>query len=238
MAFAWGSVGLFASFPPLFVAVLSSASLVMEDRERPTSEALGGRRFTRHRLRGRGVLFSRGRGNPSPSAPTRELALALVVSPSAVVGAELEKLRRSLDASQAAFGAADREVHAIRDLLATAVGRVAELEAEILGIRNAAGAAAESVHARSGSHVERLLDIPDLVRDAVVFGIHRGAAAALTVAQACSDHMLYHLVGIPEGLCLSDFAGFLEDFDEAADTVVDLIPAKDVVEEATSHLGP
>lgn len=50
--------------------------------------------------------------------------------------------------------------------------------------------------------------------------------------------MLYHLVGLPAGQRLSDFTRFLEDFDEAADAVVELVPTEEIVEEATGHLGP
>lgn len=155
-----------------------------------------------------------------------------------MVGMKLGRLRRSLEASHAALGAADREFCAVRDLLAVAISRVPELEAELLVVKTAADEAARFVHARGGSHTERLLDTPDRVRNAVAFGVHRGVAAALMVAQTCSGHMLYHLAGLPAGQRLSDFAAFPEDFDEAADAVVDLVLAEEIVEEATGHLGP
>jgi hypothetical protein len=72
----------------------------------------------------------------------------------------------------------------------------------------------------------------------VELGIHRGAAVALTVARVRSGHALHHLVGLPEGQELADHDGSLEDFNEAADAVIDLVPAEGVVEEATRHLGP
>jgi hypothetical protein len=65
--------------------------------------------------------------------------------------------------------------------------------------REAADAAAGYVHARSANREERLLDLPNRVRDAVELGIHRGAVVALTVAQVRSGHVLHHLVGLPEG---------------------------------------
>jgi hypothetical protein len=58
------------------------------------------------------------------------------------------------------------------------------------------------------------------------------------VAQVRSGHVLHHLVGLSEGQELADHDGFWEDFDEAADAVVDLVPAEGIVEEATGHLGP
>jgi hypothetical protein len=82
------------------------------------------------------------------------------------------------------------------------------------------------------------LDIPNHVRDVVELGIHRGAALAPTVAQVRSGHALHHLVGLLEGQELADLDGSREDFDEAADIIVDLVPAEGIVEEATGHLGP
>jgi broad specificity phosphatase PhoE len=114
----------------------------------------------------------------------------------------------------------------------------AELEAELLGIREAANAAMEYVHARGANREERLLDLPNRVRDMVELVIHRGAAVALTVAHVCSGHVLHHLVGLLEGEELANQDGSREDFDEAADAVVDLVPAEGIMEEATGLLGP
>jgi hypothetical protein len=55
------------------------------------------------------------------------------------------------------------------------------------------------IHVHDGDQKERLLDIPNRVRDAVELGVHRGAMVALTVAQVHSRHVLHHLVGLPEG---------------------------------------
>jgi predicted NAD/FAD-binding protein len=94
------------------------------------------------------------------------------------------------------------------------------------------------VYACGMSQEECLLDIPNRVRDAVELGIHRGAAAALMVAQVHSRHVLHHLVGLPEGQELANYDGSLEDFDEAVDAVVNLVPIEGIMEEATEHLGP
>jgi hypothetical protein len=58
----------------------------------------------------------------------------------------------------------------------------AELEVELLGIREAADVVAGFIHARGVNREERLLDLPNRVQDAVELGIHCGAAVALTVA--------------------------------------------------------
>jgi predicted NAD/FAD-binding protein len=63
-------------------------------------------------------------------------------------------------------------------------------------------------------------------------------AVALTVAQVRSRHVLHHLVGLPEGQELGEHDGSREDFDEAADAVVDLVPTEEIVEKATGGLGP
>jgi hypothetical protein len=52
---------------------------------------------------------------------------------------------------------------------------------ELLGIREAADAATGYVHAHGVNQEERLLDIPNSVREAVELGIHRGVVVALTV---------------------------------------------------------
>jgi hypothetical protein len=113
-----------------------------------------------------------------------------------------------------------------------------ELEAELLGIREATDTAAWYVHTCGANQEERLLDIPIHVRDMVELGIHRGATVALTMAWVCSGHVLHHLVGLLEGQDLANHDGSLEDFDEAVDAIVDLVPTEGVVEEATGHLGP
>jgi predicted NAD/FAD-binding protein len=71
----------------------------------------------------------------------------------------------------------------------------------------------------------------------VELGIHHGAAVALTMAQVRTRHMLHHLVGLPKGQDLADHDGSREDFDKAADVVVNLVPTEGIVEVATGHLG-
>jgi predicted NAD/FAD-binding protein len=105
------------------------------------------------------------------------------------------------------------------------------LEAELLGIWEAIDAAVGYVHTHGGNQEEHLLDIPNHVWDVVQLSIHRGVAVALTVVQVRSVHALHHLVGLPEGQELASHDGSREDFDEAADAVVDLVPSKGIIEE-------
>jgi hypothetical protein len=94
------------------------------------------------------------------------------------------------------------------------------------------------VHAHGVNREECLLDIPNHVRDAVELDIHRGVVVALLVVQVCSGHMLHHLVRILTGQELANHDGSKENFDKAADAVVDLVPAEGIMEEAIGHLGP
>jgi hypothetical protein len=72
----------------------------------------------------------------------------------------------------------------------------AELEVELLEIREVADAVAGYVHAHDANREERLLGLPNRFRDTVELGIYRVAAAALTVARVRSGHALHHLVGL------------------------------------------
>jgi hypothetical protein len=50
----------------------------------------------------------------------------------------------------------------------------AELETELLGIREVVDAAVGYIHVRGVNREERLLDLPNRVRDVVELSIHRG----------------------------------------------------------------
>jgi hypothetical protein len=55
------------------------------------------------------------------------------------------------------------------------------------------------VCARGERSKERLLDVPESVRDVVEYGVHHGAVVALEVAQVRSGHELCFLIGFTEG---------------------------------------
>lgn len=125
---------------------------------------------------------------------------------------EVEQLRGYLEVTQATLGAAELEVETDHSQLVAADGWVAgksssswflclfvrflklrrtpltsvvieaELETELLTLWEAADVAAGYVRARGEHLEEHLLDVPEHVRDAVEFDVHRGAAVALAIA--------------------------------------------------------
>lgn len=107
-----------------------------------------------------------------------------------------------------------------------------KLETELQGLHQAADTATGYVRARDGHREERLLDIPNRVRVTVEFGIHRGAAVALAVAQVRTGFELRHLVGFSEGKAAADHDELIEGFDDAANAVVAKVPTMEVIREA------
>jgi hypothetical protein len=79
---------------------------------------------------------------------------------------------------------------------------------------------------------ECLLDIPEHVRDAVEYGVHRGAAVALAVDQVWSSHELHFLADFSDGEEVVDHERLIEDFDEAMDAIVTEVPVEEVILEA------
>ncbi|XP_066380882.1 uncharacterized protein [Miscanthus floridulus] len=104
---------------------------------------------------------------------------------------------------------------------------------ELHALWEAADVADGFVRVPGGRREERLLDIPERVRDVVELGVHRGASVALAATQVRLGHELRHLVGFPEGEGATDHDGLVEDFDVAADAVVAKVPAEEVIREAT-----
>jgi hypothetical protein len=79
---------------------------------------------------------------------------------------------------------------------------------------------------------ERLLDVPEHVRDAMEYDVHRGAAVALMATQLQSGHELLFLIGFLEGERVAGHERLIEDFDEAADAITAEVPAEEVILEA------
>jgi hypothetical protein len=66
----------------------------------------------------------------------------------------------------------------------------------------------------------------------VEYGVYRGAAIALVVAQVRSGHELSFLVGFPKGEGVADHERLIEDFDEATDAIATEVPTEKVILEA------
>jgi hypothetical protein len=104
-----------------------------------------------------------------------------------------------------------------------------ELEMELQALCQVTDATTSYVRAR-GEHLEEcLLDVPEHFRDVVEYGVHRGAAVALTAAQVQSGHELRFLIGFLEGEGAANHERLIEDFDEATDGITAEVPTEEVI---------
>jgi hypothetical protein len=88
------------------------------------------------------------------------------------------------------------------------------------------------MHAWGECPDERLLDIPEHVRDVVEYGVHHGAIIALAAAHVRSGHELRYLVGFPEGEGVANHERLIKDFAKAANAVAAEVPTEEVILEA------
>ena len=90
--------------------------------------------------------------------------------------------------------------------------------------------AVDAVNARGSSIDARLQDIPVRVREIALHGVRHGAAVALTVAQVRTRYELHAMeTGFPMGDGPEEHEDLLEEFTMAAEAVVDITSAQDVV---------
>ena len=76
----------------------------------------------------------------------------------------------------------------------------------------------------------RLHDVPSHVQEITLHGIRHGAAVALTMAQVQTRYELHAMeIGFPMGDGPEEHEDLLEEFTVAAEAVVDIISAQDVV---------
>ena len=86
------------------------------------------------------------------------------------------------------------------------------------------------VNARGAVPVVRLHDIPNHVREVTLHGVRHGAAMALAAAQVHSGHDLHAMeVGFPIGDGPKGHEYLIEDFTAAAEAIMDITSAQDVV---------
>jgi len=101
---------------------------------------------------------------------------------------------------------------------------------QLESLQSAANVAADIINARGSPIDVRLQDILACVQDIALHGVHHGAVVALTTAQVQTGHDLHTMeVGFladdgPEG-----HEDLIEDFTAAAEAIVDVTPAQDVV---------
>ena len=93
-----------------------------------------------------------------------------------------------------------------------------------------ATAVADAVNAR-GSPIDICLqDILARVQEIALHGVRHGAAVALTVTQVQTGHDLHTMeVGFPTDDGPEGHEDLIEDFTAAAEAIVDITPAQDVV---------
>jgi hypothetical protein len=102
---------------------------------------------------------------------------------------------------------------------------------EVDSLRSAIDVLANFVCALAGRREEHLLSVRALIRAAIERSVHRGAAVALTMAQATTDVELQDIEGFPMGEGLGDYEDLLEGFEPAANIVAALVPADKVLNE-------
>ena len=94
----------------------------------------------------------------------------------------------------------------------------------------AANAAVDAVNARGSLINARFHDVPARVREIALHGVRHGAAVALTTAQIQTGYELHAMeTGFPSGDGPEEHEDLLEEFVMAAEAIVDITSAQDVV---------
>ena len=101
---------------------------------------------------------------------------------------------------------------------------------QLESLQSAANAAANAVNARGSLIDARLQDISARVQEISLHGVHHGAAVALTAVQVQTEHDLHTMeVGFPTDDGPEGHEDLIEDFTAAAEAIMDITPAQDVV---------
>jgi len=86
------------------------------------------------------------------------------------------------------------------------------------------------VNARGSPIDARLQDVPIRIQEIALHGVHHGAAVALTAAQVQTGYELHAMeTGFPMGNGPEEHEDLLEEFVMAAEAIVDITSAQDVV---------
>ena len=101
---------------------------------------------------------------------------------------------------------------------------------QLESLQLAANAATDTVNARDSPIAARLQDIPARVQEIALHGIHHGAVVALTAAQVQTRYELHAMeTSFPMGDGPKEHEDLLEEFVMAAEAIVDITSAQDVV---------
>ena len=93
-----------------------------------------------------------------------------------------------------------------------------------------ANVSADAVNARAPLINARLQDIPAHTQEIALHGVRHGAAVALTAAQVQTGYELHATeTGFPMGDGPEEHEDLLEEFTMAAEAIVDITSAQDVV---------
>ena len=108
--------------------------------------------------------------------------------------------------------------------------RSSALTAQLESLQLAANAAVDAINARGASIDACLQDIPARVREIALHGVCHGASMALTAAQVQTGYDLHAMeAGFSMGDDPEGHEDLLEEFIVAAEAVVDITSAQDVV---------
>ena len=101
---------------------------------------------------------------------------------------------------------------------------------QLESLQLAANMAADAVNARGSLIDARLQDISAHVQEIALHGVHHDVSVVLTTAQVQTEHDLHAMeVGFPIGDGLEGHEDLIEEFIVAAEAIVDITSAQDVV---------
>jgi len=101
---------------------------------------------------------------------------------------------------------------------------------QLKSLQLVANIAVDAINAYGSLINARLHDVPARVREITLHGVHHGVAVALTVAQVLTGYELHAMeAGFPSGDGPEEHEDLLEEFIMAAEAIVDITSAQDVV---------
>ena len=101
---------------------------------------------------------------------------------------------------------------------------------QLESLQLAANVAVDAVNARGSLIDARLHNVLARIQEVALHGVHHGTAVALTTAQVQTGHELHAIeTGFPMGDGPKEHEDLLEEFVMAAEAIVDITCAQDVV---------